>query len=66
MTQTIIKGIDDNYVVDKIYNEGLAYMFTGYMSTDDIIDPNLKKLAETLVTAIENMEEYLDELEVDE
>ena len=66
MAQTIIKGIEDEYVVDKIYDEGLDYMFTGYMHTSDILDPELRKLAETLASAVEAMENYLEDLEIPE
>lgn len=64
MAQTIIKDIDDLYVIDKIYDEGILSMFSNYIDSSNILDPMLKQYAEALVLAADNIEEYLTDLEI--
>jgi len=66
MAQTIIQDMDDDIVTSKIFNEGLDYFFTHYISTEDILDPELRRYAEMLVEAIHGVEGRLEELGLEE
>lgn len=61
--QNIIKGMDDEIVTDRIDNEGIEYFFTSYISMDSVLDPELKKHAEALVTAVDSIQARLTVLD---
>ncbi len=55
----LVDGYDNGLLAWKIDNEGFDYFFRYYLSTDDIIDPELRKWVVAYQQAATLLEDYL-------
>lgn len=60
----LVKGFTNEELWYKAEYEGLEYLFLDYLDLDQIIDPDLRKLAQQFKLAYEEIQSILEDYEL--